>query len=71
MVRLHLSNLLGRSFAGRTTDMYDVLFQNATFRPILWSTDRTAFQKEHGNKQGYKSGISLWSLLEILSEYPD
>ncbi len=71
MVRLNLSNLIGRSFAGQTTDIYDVLFENATFRPILWSTDHARFQKEHGDKRGYKASVPFWSLLEILSERKD
>jgi len=71
MVRLHLSNLIGRSFAGYTSDMYDVLFENATFRPLAWSTDRDTFRREHGDKRGYKTGVPFWSLLEILSERPD
>jgi hypothetical protein len=71
MVRLNLQNLVGRSFAGCTTDMYDVLFENATFRPLLWSTDHARFRQEHGDKRGYKSSVPFWSLLEILSECKD
>jgi hypothetical protein len=70
MFRLNLSKLSGVALYGRTTDVYDVVFDNAAFYPVNWSTDREEFKKEHGNKRGYMSGVPFWKLLEILSEIP-
>jgi hypothetical protein len=67
-MRLNLSALSGRALCIFTTDTYDILFENRPFRPIKWSKNRPQFKQEHGTKLGYKSGVSGWGLLEILSE---
>ena len=67
-MRLNLSALSGRALYIFTSETYDILFENRLFHPVKWSMDSPQFKQEHGTKLGYKSGVSGWGLLEILSE---